>query len=301
VPGPPGDLLGLFTDDRRTWGVFDSDADELVVWDLVGARRVLAVPARTMPWGPVAGYGFALREDGRRLAVVRNEHLLDVWSVPDGRRLHSLSGSFDERTLVALAPSGEWVCSIPSLGDLTLRSLRGPGAQVLYTQPPEHAGDVPMAIMVGSSGTYLYWTSLRLGWPRHKGDVQRLNVSLRRRLAPLRGHADGVFSLAQGPDEAIVLTGSRDRTIRAWDVRTGTTIRVFRGPTGDILSAGWSKDRSWLAAVCADKTLRTWDFESGALLDTVLLPVRPISLTMRGKHIYVACRNDCVLDYLRTR
>jgi WD40 repeat protein len=40
-------------------------------------------------------------------------------------------------------------------------------------------------------------------------------------LRELKGHTDGIFSVAFSPNGKTVLTGSGDRTARLWDIRTG--------------------------------------------------------------------------------
>ncbi|AWM36951.1 hypothetical protein C1280_07915 [Gemmata obscuriglobus] len=46
------------------------------------------------------------------------------------------------------------------------------------------------------------------------------------------GHTAQVQGVAMTPDGRRVVTASRDRTVRVWDVTTGETLRTFRYPTG---------------------------------------------------------------------
>src|SRR5207249_1869789 len=48
-------------------------------------------------------------------------------------------------------------------------------------------------------------------------------------LHALRGHEDMVLCVAFSTDGRRILSGSSDRTVRLWDVRTGTELRCFRG------------------------------------------------------------------------
>ena len=52
-------------------------------------------------------------------------------------------------------------------------------------------------------------------------------------LAVLRGHEDGVASVAVTPDGNRVVSFSGDRTVRVWDAKSGACLEVIRG-NGDL-------------------------------------------------------------------
>lgn len=51
-------------------------------------------------------------------------------------------------------------------------------------------------------------------------------------IVPQVGHVDAVTSVAFSPDGHRVLSGSRDNTVRLWDVATGALVRTFEGSVG---------------------------------------------------------------------
>ncbi|RMF27090.1 MAG: hypothetical protein D6759_18325, partial [Chloroflexi bacterium] len=74
----------------------------------------------------------------------------------------------------------------------------------------------------------------------------------------LEGHTDWVRAVAVSPDGRWIVSGSRDRTVRAWDPASGTP-RVLFWNDAPILSLALSPDGRLLA--CGDEVGRVWIFE----------------------------------------
>ncbi|XP_038072314.1 uncharacterized protein LOC119740909 isoform X2 [Patiria miniata] len=76
-----------------------------------------------------------------------------------------------------------------------------------------------------------------------------------KRVRRLQGHTDAVFCLMF--DKCRILTGSMDRTIRVWDIRSGRSIRKIYGHKGGIRCLQFDDTRilsgSW------DMTIMVWD------------------------------------------
>jgi WD40 repeat protein/uncharacterized caspase-like protein len=82
------------------------------------------------------------------------------------------------------------------------------------------------------------------------------------------GHADDVNSVAISPNGKIVASGSRDRTIRLWEIATGTELRAIietDGMTDEIGAVAFSPDGKTLA-VCQSNTVKIWDIQTGTRL-----------------------------------
>ncbi|TDL24405.1 WD40 repeat-like protein [Rickenella mellea] len=86
----------------------------------------------------------------------------------------------------------------------------------------------------------------------------------------LEGHADGVYSVAYSPDGKRVVSGSWDRTIRVWDVRTMCiALEPIEGHYSSVNSVAFSPDGKWIVSGSWDKTVRIWDSEMGTLAVTL--------------------------------
>ncbi len=107
------------------------------------------------------------------------------------------------------------------------------------------------------------------GDPLPKGAVARLG-SIRFR------HEGAVNDVAFAPDGKSIFSGSADRTIRQWDLKTGKAIRQFRptlkhNPSDGVRKIAISPDGKTLYAATGiitgkDRSLWAWDLKTGKLL-----------------------------------
>ncbi len=80
------------------------------------------------------------------------------------------------------------------------------------------------------------------------------------------GHTGAVTSLAWSPDSAHLATGSRDKSVRVWNVATGETERILQRSPQGIDSVSWSPDGARIAAASgADASaIYLWNAFTGA-------------------------------------
>jgi WD40 repeat protein len=86
-------------------------------------------------------------------------------------------------------------------------------------------------------------------------------------LRTLTGHSSGVASVAISPDGQTLASGSRDETIKLWDLATGKLLHTLTGHSSDVASVAISPDGQTLASG-SDKTIKLWDLATGKLLHT---------------------------------
>jgi WD40 repeat protein len=82
----------------------------------------------------------------------------------------------------------------------------------------------------------------------------------------LTGHTEGVSSMAFFPGEKRIVSGSFDKTVRIFDLATGTCERTLEGHTDYVWSVAVSRDGKYVASGSADHTARVWDAETGEQL-----------------------------------
>jgi WD40 repeat protein len=72
------------------------------------------------------------------------------------------------------------------------------------------------------------------------------------------GHENIILCTASSPDGARLLTGSRDKAIRLWDVTTGSSIYRFDGQSADVRCICFSPDGRQAISGSYDRTIALW-------------------------------------------
>merc|ERR1711988_1496189 len=84
----------------------------------------------------------------------------------------------------------------------------------------------------------------------------------------LSGHSSDVYSVCYSPDGKTLASGSRDSTVRIWDVMSGECVHVLNGHSDEVDSVCYSPDGKTLASGSNNKTVRIWDVMSGDCVST---------------------------------
>jgi dipeptidyl aminopeptidase/acylaminoacyl peptidase len=85
----------------------------------------------------------------------------------------------------------------------------------------------------------------------------------------LQGHGSYVYSVSISPDGKTLASGNNDKTIKLWNVETGTEIRTLTGHDKHITSVSFSPDSKTLASGSGDKTIKLWNVETGMEIHTL--------------------------------
>ncbi len=85
----------------------------------------------------------------------------------------------------------------------------------------------------------------------------------------LEGHKDGVNAVIFTPDKKYIITGSSDKTIKVWDIRTGKEKKTLTGHGDYITSLSITKDGKYLASSSWDGTVHIWSLKKWKILTTL--------------------------------
>jgi WD40 repeat protein len=85
----------------------------------------------------------------------------------------------------------------------------------------------------------------------------------------LEGHEAGVWACSVSPDGRRLVSASRDKTLRVWDLHSGEGLAVLRGHDREVRDCVVMPDGRRVVSASADATLRIWDIETGEVLATL--------------------------------
>ncbi|MTI21009.1 CHAT domain-containing protein [Fulvivirga sp. RKSG066] len=81
-----------------------------------------------------------------------------------------------------------------------------------------------------------------------------------------RGHNASIKAVAFTKDGKYLLTGSRDKTVKLWEIASGRELRTYYGHESTINDIAISPDGKTFLTSSADKTARLWSIETGEQL-----------------------------------
>lgn len=85
----------------------------------------------------------------------------------------------------------------------------------------------------------------------------------------LTGHQNWVRSVVVHPNGRTLASGSGDRTLKFWELETGTLLRTIPAHDSWVRAIAASPDGRWLASCSNDRTVKLWDWETGNLRHTL--------------------------------
>ncbi|BAZ00951.1 protein kinase [Tolypothrix tenuis PCC 7101] len=85
----------------------------------------------------------------------------------------------------------------------------------------------------------------------------------------LEGHSSLIRSVAISPDGKTLASGSDDKTIKLWNLKTGKQIRTLTGHSHWVFSVAISPDGKTLASGSIDDTIKLWNLETGEQIRTL--------------------------------
>jgi WD40 repeat protein len=74
------------------------------------------------------------------------------------------------------------------------------------------------------------------------------------------------WAVAFAPNGRTALSASDDKTLRLWDVASGSELRRFKGHTDLVKAVAFAPDGHTVLSGAWDRTLRLWDVANGAEL-----------------------------------
>ncbi|KAK4070974.1 uncharacterized protein Triagg1_6341 [Trichoderma aggressivum f. europaeum] len=79
----------------------------------------------------------------------------------------------------------------------------------------------------------------------------------------IEGRSNYIECMTFSHGSTLLASGSRDHTLKIWDLDTGECLQQMTGHTGAILSVDFSHDSSRLVSASADHSIRIWHTDTG--------------------------------------
>ncbi|QQS40520.1 MAG: WD40 repeat domain-containing protein [Acidobacteriota bacterium] len=247
---------------------------ELGLWDASNGAAILRLKADD-EW--IKSVGFS--PDGRFLFSSSSGGKIFVWETATGKRVGELAGHSRSVSSLAISPDGSRLVSGGETGEVFLWSLADGtlertlecqkyGVRAVAFSPDGRlvscggAGDgIDIRIWDAEEGT------LNGEFPGHGMPVRALEFSpsgrslassggdsvklwdldAMRESRTFEGHDNYADTVAFSPDGGQLVSGSWDKTVRIWDVRTGTLKRVLSGLVNQVLSYAIAPNGKYLA------------------------------------------------------
>lgn len=230
------------------------------LWDVSGDK-----PVRRLEL-PKASARFALSTDGSALVTegYGKENVL-VWDLTGKEpRIRATVKAEESCQALAVAANGTMVARSDRKDVVTVWKVDGDSAQQLFALPKANH-DVRCLGFSPDGKTLAVGRLSAIGlWALDDGKPKALEAT---------GHQDWVFSVSFSPDGKSIATGSKDTTVRLWDLAQDRPREqaVLRGHEDGTFEAIYSPDGKTLASAgMNDKTVRLWDLGAKAKERAVL-------------------------------
>ena len=211
-----------------------------------------------------------LSPDAQFIVSGSKDDTVRMWSTASGRELHKFTGHINDVTCVAM---DHW-------------------------DPIARRVDVKRGVTYIASGS---WDRTVRVW---KGDLG--SGTWHEQSSYVRdGHQGTVMAVALKIKLDLLVTGSRDKTIRAWQLSSGTLLCDFAAHTGEVTTVAISADDQYVVSSSDDRIIHMWRMD-GKVADRSLtmtkeksmsghtLKVRTVAISGNSKYI-ASGSNDCTV------
>lgn len=124
-----------------------------------------------------------------------------------------------------------------------------------------------------------------------KGILRVMNVQKAESKMALPGHGEAINDLKVHPrDPALVMTASKDESLRLWNLRTGSTIAVFaglKGHRGEVVHLDFDACGKRIVSCGIDNSVRIWEIsDNEKVLEAILDSHDAADLGVKDTYVY---------------
>jgi WD40 repeat protein len=253
-----GDVV--FDPDGKT--VASAGGNQVHLWDPNTGKQLKVLVTLEKTDKPIKALAF--HPDGKSLAVGGEDGVVRVFAIESGKETFASAARAVRIEKLAYSPNGKFIAAVDSGGALTVYAPGTPNP--LAMQPVsvvEGGGDALGVAFTPDGGGIL--TGGKDGKARLTAGPNPDGApggSMATRLREFVGHTEAVQALALSPDGKFLVTGSRDKSVREWEVTSGKQIRSFQGHMQEVIAVAIRPDGRQVASGSAEGAIRLWDLSA---------------------------------------
>ena len=235
----------------------------------------------------------AVDPDAQIAASGADDHAVILWNLKTGKKIGVLNGHSKKVSSLSFSRDGRFLLS--GSADKTVRvwNVAEQASTAVYEG---HKGEVsaivtlpgkPIAISASASA-------------KDRSVIKVWNYQNSIPLGNLTGHRGPVYALAVSLDGKKLVSGSRDRTLKIWNIklkRPIKTLGVLDGHRGAIRSVVIADKGRLIASGSDDKTIIVWSAKSGEIIDKIKkhkAKILGITLSSNSKFLFSSAADKSV-------
>ncbi len=276
--GHEGWIKCLQTNAAWTQALSGSVDKTLKLWDLITGKCVKNLLGHESFVNCVQ-----MSQDGKLAISGSRDGTIKMWDLITGECIKTLRGHEGPINCLRISTNERW--AISGSQDATLKmwdlitgecikTLRGHKNSIISLQMSE---DESRVISGSPDNTMIVW-DLETGTPikTSQGYLPCMNKEGTRVLSgngcalktlvlqtvehsTLQGHKAGISCIKMGNGGTWAISGSRDKTLKIWDLQKETCVKTLKGHRGSISCMQMNTDETRMLSGSSDQTLRVWN------------------------------------------
>jgi WD40 repeat protein len=244
APAAPVPAISV-SPDKKLLALAEADG-KITLTDLTTGKPVKQLAGHT-----AAVTSLAFSGNSARLVSGSADKTVRVWDVAAGTLVLTLTGSPQAINAVALHTNGLQAASGAADGQISLWKLDAAEPKAL----PGDNGSPATVAAVSPDGKQLATAGLADNKPViYVRDIASGNVT-----KSLPGHEGPITALSFSADNTKLISGSADKTARAWNLADGKELAKFAGHSNTVAGVALNSNGTQAASGAADNSLKIWN------------------------------------------